>query len=145
MPVIQIDPLAAAPDTHDGYRPAGIHLLVDLWEAEGLDSRDRVRDALVEAAEACGATVLDVNVHGFPVGQGVTGVALLAESHISIHSWPEHRYAAIDVFVCGACDARAVLPVFRRAFRPGRVDVNEVRRGWVLPNTQRTDEEQAHG
>lgn len=120
--------------SHDGYRPAGVHLLVDLWEAEGLDDAGRVEAALVEAASACGATVLQVNVHGFPVGRGVTGVALLAESHISIHSWPEHRFAAIDVFVCGTCDAHAVLPVFRRAFRPGRVEVNEHRRGLVPPS-----------
>lgn len=120
-----------AAQLHDGYRPAGIHLLVDLWDAEGLDSEQGVRAALLEAAAACGATVLEVKVHGFPVGHGVTGVALLAESHISIHSWPEHRYAAIDVFVCGACDAHAVLPVFQRAFCPGRVEVNEYRRGLV--------------
>lgn len=121
----------AAPDT-EAFRPAGIHLLVDLWEAENLADMAVVRGALVEAAGACGATLLEVQLHGFGPGQGITGVALLAESHISIHSWPEHGYAAIDVFVCGACDPHAVLPVLRKAFRPVRVELTAQRRG-VLP------------
>ena len=63
---------------------------------------DLIELALREGATAAGATVLEVRLHGFGAGQGVTGVALLAESHISIHSWPEHGYAAIDIFLCGA-------------------------------------------
>ncbi len=127
------DIVAARAET---YRPAGIHLLIDLWEADNLADIEVIRATLVEAAGACGATLLDVQLHGFGPGQGITGVALLAESHISIHSWPEHGYAAIDVFVCGACDPHAVLPVLRNAFRPERVELTAQPRG-VIPQQPR--------
>lgn len=109
--------------------PAGLHLLVDLWGARRLDDMETVRAALIDAAEASGARLLDLSLHGFGTGSGITGVALLAESHISIHSWPEHGYAAIDIFVCGPCDPHRVLPVLRAAFEPARIDVTEQRRG----------------
>lgn len=111
------------------HHPAGIHLLIDLWGASGLDDLEAVRAALLEATAACGATLVDLKLHGFAPSQGITGVALLAESHISIHSWPEHGYAAVDIFVCGHCDPYRVLPVLRAAFRPERVEVSEQRRG----------------
>ncbi|MCC2668007.1 MAG: speH [Armatimonadetes bacterium] len=111
---------------------AGTHLLIDLFGAERLDSVEVVRAALTEAASACGATLLDIRLHHFGGGGGVTGVALLAESHLSIHSWPEHGYAAIDIFVCGPCDPYRVLPVLEAAFRPTRTEVNEQKRG-LLP------------
>ena len=80
----------------------GRHLIADLHGCSGLDDIGLIDRALRGAAGAAGATVLEVRLHGFGPGQGVTGMALLAESHISIHSWPEHGYAAIDIFLCGA-------------------------------------------
>ena len=61
---------------------------------------DVVKDILVGAARACGATIVDVAFHEFnPFG--VSGVVVIAESHLSIHTWPEYRYAAVDIFTCG--------------------------------------------
>lgn len=80
----------------------GRHLIADLHGCSGLADIDLIDRALRDAATAAGATVLEVRLHGFGPGHGVTGMALLAESHISIHSWPEHGYAAIDIFLCGA-------------------------------------------
>lgn len=80
----------------------GTHLLADLTGCSGLDDVARIEAALREAVAAARATLLDVRLHHFGPEQGVTGVALLAESHISIHTWPEHGYAAIDIFLCGA-------------------------------------------
>ena len=79
----------------------GRHLIADLHGCSGLDDSALIERVLTEAAAAAGATVLELRLHGFGGGNGVTGVALLAESHISIHTWPEHGYAAVDIFICG--------------------------------------------
>ena len=114
----------------DGMKFAGLHLLVDLWDASQLDDPDHIDAVLREAAVAAQATILHSHFHNF-TGGGVSGVLVLAESHISIHTWPERNFAAIDIFMCGACDPYKSLPVLERAFSPGRVDVGEQRRGRV--------------
>ncbi len=107
----------------------GTHLLIDLWDARQLDDLAHVEQALRQAAAACGATVLDVKLHSFGETWGVTGVALLSQSHISIHTWPETKFAALDVFMCGPCDPHLAVPVLRAYFAPQRVHVTEQRRG----------------
>lgn len=111
------------------YVAPGQHLLVDLWDCGNLQDLELIRAVLQEAATRCGATVLDINLHGFGESAGVTGVAILAESHISIHTWPETGYAAIDVFMCGNCDPERALPVFQEAFLPRRSKVTRCQRG----------------
>ena len=113
----------------DGLEFAGTHLLVDLWGARRLRDLALAEATLREAAQAVGATLVHVHVHRFTPSGGVSGVAVLAESHISIHTWPERGYAALDIFVCGACDAHAAIPVLRRAWSPERVELTEQRRG----------------
>ena len=115
----------------DGFRYAGGHLLLDLWDASNLTDPAGVEAALCEAARASGATILHAHLHQFGEGGGVSGVVVLAESHISIHTWPERNFAAVDIFMCGACDPRLAVPVLRRAFRPGTVKLTEHRRGLV--------------
>ena len=115
----------------DGERFAGTHLLVDLWDAHHLSDPKHIDLALREAAEKAGATILHSHFHHFTPNGGVSGVVVLAESHISIHTWPERSFAAIDIFMCGACDPHDAIPVLRQAFQPGRVDLNEERRGRV--------------
>jgi S-adenosylmethionine decarboxylase len=80
----------------------GTHLLLELWEIDShrLDDRDWVRNILVQAALEARCTVVSEAFHRF-APQGVSGVVVIAESHISIHTWPELGYAAIDVFTCG--------------------------------------------
>ena len=107
----------------------GLHLLIDFWDCRGLTDAAGIEHTLREAAAACGATVLGVKLHGFGDTGGLTGVALLAESHISIHTWPETGYAALDIFMCGRCDPRRALPVLEAHFAPGRVKVSEHNRG----------------
>lgn len=115
--------------SRDGQRYAGTHLLIDLWGAERLDDLAHVEATLRAAVIAVGATLLDLRVHHFTPNNGVSGVAVLAESHISIHTWPERAYAALDIFVCGDCDPHAAIPVLRRAWRPEEVVISEHRRG----------------
>jgi len=114
--------------SRDGTTFAGAHLIVDLRGAKRLDDVEFIEKTLIEAAQAAGATLLHTHCHPF-TGGGVSGVAVLSESHISIHTWPEHGFAALDVFMCGKCDPLDTLPVLRRAFEPGAVDVQEILRG----------------
>jgi S-adenosylmethionine decarboxylase len=109
-----------------------MHLLVDLWGARNLDDPEFIDATLQEAALAAGATILHSHFHHFTPNGGVSGVVVLAESHISIHTWPEHDFAAVDIFMCGACDPYRSIPVLRRAFAPDRVELNEQRRGRIV-------------
>ena len=83
---------------------------------------------LRRAAAAGGATLLSCHMHGFGGGNGVTGVALLAESHITVHTWPERGYAAFDVFMCGGCNAERAAEVIAEAVPEARVQVRAVDR-----------------
>ena len=113
----------------NGVRCAGAHLIVDLYEAERLDDIDHIEDALRRAVDAANATLLHIHLHHFEPNGGVSGVAVLAESHISIHTWPENGYAALDVFMCGNADPDACIPVLREAFKPKNIAVSELMRG----------------
>jgi S-adenosylmethionine decarboxylase len=121
------------PDDHfierDGLRYAGSHLIIDLWDAEYLDDMGVIELALRRAVKAAGATLLHLHLHEFAPSGGVSGVAVLAESHISIHTWPERGYAAIDAFMCGSAEPRRVVPILRYAFKAGRIAVSEQLRG----------------
>ena len=113
----------------DGLCYAGTHLLIDLNGASDLDDIDVVESALRRSAEDAGATILNVDLHNFEPNGGISGVIVLAESHISIHTWPERSFAALDVFMCGDCDPYRAIPVLKRAFRPASIQVNEQKRG----------------
>jgi S-adenosylmethionine decarboxylase len=115
--------------TKNGVTFAGSHLIIDLWEAEGLDDKDRMQQALIDAVEAAGATLLHIHLHVFTPHGGISGVAVLAESHISVHTWPERGYAAFDIFMCGKAEPRKALDVLTQAFSPKRVVLGEHKRG----------------
>lgn len=112
----------------------GTHLLADLTGCAGLDDAARVEAALRDAVAAAKATLLDIRLHHFGPEQGVTGVALLAESHISIHTWPEHGYAAIDIFLCGrAHDLDAALAALSARLEAQGCEQRRLARGFGLP------------
>ena len=115
----------------DGVKFAGTHLLLDLWGASNLTDPARIDVALRDAAEAAGATILHSHFHHFGPDGGVSGVLVLAESHISIHTWPERDFAAVDIFMCGACDPYRSLPVLKATFQPNAVLLSEQRRGLI--------------
>jgi S-adenosylmethionine decarboxylase len=112
----------------NGVRCAGVHLIVDLHGAKGLDDIDLIEATLRRCVEASQATLLHIHLHHFQPN-GVSGVAVLAESHISIHTWPDAGYAALDVFMCGKASPDACIPVLRQAFNAERVEVSELLRG----------------
>jgi S-adenosylmethionine decarboxylase len=112
----------------NGVRCAGVHLIVDLQGAKRLNDIDHIEATLRRCVEAARATLLHIHLHHFQPS-GVSGVAVLAESHISIHTWPEAGYAALDIFMCGSAEPDNCIPVLREAFAAKRVDVNEILRG----------------
>jgi len=116
----------------DGLRFAGTHLFLELWGARHLHDKNMIEKALCGAAERAGATVLHSYFHRFGSGGGVSGVVILAESHISIHTWPERMFAAVDVFMCGVCNPYDTIPALREVFRPDHLEIDEKKRG-VLP------------
>ena len=113
----------------DGMVFAGTHLLIDLDGCQNLDNIEVIEHALKDAALAGGATILNVDLHHFEPNGGVSGVVVLAESHISIHTWPENGFAALDVFMCGECDPYKSIPVLKHVFQPTGIHVTENRRG----------------
>ena len=121
----------------------GTHLLADLFECDHLADEARIEAALRASVAASGATLLGLHVHGFGEGQGVTGVALLAESHISIHTWPERDYAAVDMFLCGDThDLDAGLDALATALNAHRIEERRFSRGFGAsrqPDIRRTD------
>ena len=112
----------------NGVRCAGAHLIVDLYGAQRLDDIEHIEATLRCCVDASGATLLHIHLHRFEPN-GVSGVAVLAESHISIHTWPEAGYAALDVFMCGKANPDACVPILREAFKVKRVAVSELLRG----------------
>ncbi|MCO6041277.1 MAG: S-adenosylmethionine decarboxylase [Thermococcaceae archaeon] len=82
--------------------PIGMHVVLDLYECDPqiLDDIEKIEEILTKAAEVANATIIDKRFHKFSP-QGVSGVVVVSESHIAIHTWPEHGYAAVDVYTCG--------------------------------------------
>lgn len=113
----------------NGVTCAGRHLIIDLFGASHLNDQARMEAAMREAVRVAGATLLHIHLHVFEPNGGLSGVAVLAESHISVHSWPENNYAAFDVFMCGEARPELTVAVFEEAFSPERVGVRELLRG----------------
>ena len=113
----------------DGVEYSGTHLLIDLWTSSRLDDLKYIEDTLRLGISACNATLLHIHLHKFSESGGISGVAVLAESHISVHTWPERNYAAFDVFMCGAADPLNVIDVLNHAFKPKDLKVKKILRG----------------
>lgn len=124
---------AAEPRDHfilrDGVAFAGTHLIVDFWGASRLDDLELMERTFVDAVRAARATLLHLHMHHFTPNGGVSGVAVLAESHISVHTWPERDYAAFDVFMCGDARPQRAIEVLERAFTPSQTHITEHLRG----------------
>jgi len=112
----------------DGTVFAGTHLIIEVVDGHGLDDERRIQQAFRDCVETCGATLLHIHTHKFSP-QGVSGVAVLAESHISVHTWPEIGYGAFDVFMCGDARPWLAVDVLKAAFGTSDVRVRELKRG----------------
>jgi S-adenosylmethionine decarboxylase len=113
----------------DGIKFAGTHLVIDVFGAKHLGDLDIVEAALKGCVEAAGASLLHSHLHHTVPGKGVSGVAVLRDGHISIHSWPDAGYAAFDVFLGGSVRAHTIVNVLKQAFSARDVVVKEHKRG----------------
>ncbi|MCM8765391.1 MAG: adenosylmethionine decarboxylase [Candidatus Omnitrophica bacterium] len=106
-----------------------LHLIGDFKSPKFIEKPAKVKEILWEAARVANNTPLKVTVHKFP-HQGITGVVILAESHIAIHTWPEHGYLAIDIFTCGKkTRPYAALKYLQKVFLPKKVKIKMIKRG----------------
>ena len=112
-----------------GVKYAGCHIILDCWDAKNLNNIELIEQCLHKAIKAAGATLLHIHLHHFSEGGGVSGVAVLAESHISIHTWPEKNYAAFDIFMCGNTQPEKAIPILVETFNSQRHEVKEILRG----------------
>ncbi len=117
----------------------GTHLLVELKDCNPaiLKNLDEVRDALVSAAKKARATIVDISFHEFnPFG--ISGMVVIAESHLSIHTWPEYSYAAVDIFTCGDTIKPEVAAAYLiERFESRSPSIVEIKRGILSHSNKR--------
>lgn len=117
----------------------GKHLILDAWKisSDRLNDPDFLRRAMKQAVDACGATLINLCVHQFSP-YGVTATATLAESHMAIHTWPEHGYLGADLFFCGAGHPEIALDTLVDVFEARDVKIRRLNRG-VNPMAEADD------
>jgi len=110
------------------------HVLLELWGVEPalLDDAQALEEGLIAAARAARCEVLGALHHRFHP-QGASVVVLVSESHLSIHTWPEHGYAAVDILTCGQTLPEAGVASLIERFRPQRHSTQQIARGLVEP------------
>lgn len=120
-----------------GNRSSGTHLIADLHGIGPGKLADpaAIEDLLKRSALAAGAQIVYSHFHHFGNGQGVTGVVLLAESHISIHTWPEYGFAAADIFMCGNAQPKRALNLIAAALDPASSEIQAIARGRAAPES----------
>jgi S-adenosylmethionine decarboxylase proenzyme len=108
----------------------GTHYLVDLkgCDPEPIKHVESTQAILLRAVEECGATLVNQCFHQYEPF-GVSGVVLIAESHFSVHTWPEHRFVGVDIFTCGEMDAEVAIDLMRNAFQAQEIQVKTLVRG----------------
>jgi len=121
---------------------AGIHLIADFWNGKIIEDEKKIKKILTKTARKAKNTPLEITIHKFNP-RGMTGVLLLAESHIALHSWPEFHYLAIDIFTCGdKANPYKALKYLKKVFKPRRIGLKIIKRGF-LP-TRHTSTQPTH-
>ena len=113
------------------HHSSGTHLIADLYGIDSgrLSDPQAIEELLKRSAQAAGARIVYSHFHPFGPGQGITGVVLLAESHLSSHTGPETGFAAVDIFMCGHAEPQRALEVIREGLAPASTVVQDVERG----------------
>lgn len=110
---------------------AGIHLIAEFWYGKIVENPKELKRILIKAVKEAQSTPLEIIIHKFDP-QGITGIVLLAESHLSIHTWPEINYAAIDIFTCGKKSSPLkALNYLKKIFKPKKIEIKKIKRGFL--------------
>lgn len=110
-------------------QPIGMHIIADFWFGRNIEDPKELEKILIEAAKKAGNTPLQFTYHKFNP-HGLTGILLLAESHISFHSWPEINFLAIDIFTCGKKTfPEKALSCLKKRLKPKKVIISKIVRG----------------
>ncbi|MGE9657799.1 adenosylmethionine decarboxylase [Snodgrassella alvi] len=111
----------------------GRHCILDVYQINDnwLQDAVAIEELLRQAAQAAQAHILTSHFHTFGGNGGVTGVLLLAESHISIHTWPEHHYAAIDIFMCGQLLTEAAVAKLQKSLPDAQMQIRWLAREYL--------------
>mgnify|MGYP001294035287 FL=1 len=110
---------------------AGKHILLDLWGVNFDNSVTTLKKIIKNAVKLSGATMLHIHLHRFGKEQGISGVAVLAESHISVHTWPERDYIAFDIFMCGDTRPEASATYLIKTLKPKKEILKKIKRGVI--------------
>ncbi len=115
----------------------GEHFIMDAWgvSRERLNDPETIREALMKAIAAVKATLINLTVHQFSP-HGVTATATLAESHIALHTWPEHGYFGMDIFLCSGENPELACRALEKFFEPKHVKKRHFSRGLAIEKTQ---------
>ena len=108
-----------------------MHILLDLWDTKVKNSINTLRKILKETIKISGATLIHMHFHRFGKEHGISGVAVLAESHISVHTWPERNYIAFDIFMCGDTRPEASATYLIKKLKPRKEILKKIKRGVI--------------
>ncbi len=108
---------------------AGRHIILDLWQSNYKNSILELKKIIKNAVKISKATLIHIHLHRFGKEQGISGVAVLAESHLSVHTWPERNYIAFDMFMCGDTDPIAASNYLIATLKPKKKKVLIIKRG----------------
>ena len=114
----------------EGIKFLGTHLIIEAWGCSNLGNESIIKEMMIESVKEAGATLLSIHLHEFP-GGGITGIAILAESHMSYHDWPEYGAAMIDIYCCGEAEPSKALPVIQKYLKTNNINTTEIKRGVI--------------
>lgn len=106
----------------------GRHAILDVSGAAGPLQEAEVTSLFADMAKACDATLLRIEMHKFGDGCGMTAIAILAQSHISLHEWPEYGFVAFDIFVCGSANPEPAVGIIKSRFPGSHVETQIIDR-----------------
>lgn len=111
------------------YVYAGNHLIFDFWGSEEILNQKLIIDSCQVAVKEAGATILHSHFHEFGEGMGITGVVVLSESHLSLHTWPEINLMTFDIYMCGDASPAVALEFLRSKLNPQKITMMNLKRG----------------